>query len=131
MRYAVVHTTDFTYSEPVPLCQNEVHLKPRVSPRQECLSHRLSIRPQPREIDDVTDYFGNPLTFFAIQERHHELSVTSHCEVRITSANYIPPDSTVSWETARDQTIAARDVEAFEAAQFLFASPHVSLSREL
>jgi transglutaminase-like putative cysteine protease len=126
MRYRVVHTTRYGYSEPVALCQNEVHLSPRDTPRQTCVKHELAIVPGSPKVDTATDYFGNRLSFFTIQERHQEFSVTAASEVRLIGATYIPPEETPAWESVRE---AVRG-EPFDA-EFVLDSPFVTRSHEL
>ncbi len=124
-RYRVSHATRYLYSEGVPLCQNELHVKPRDTARQTCRSHRLEINPLPHKIDESRDYFGNPIQFFTIQDRHHELSVAAHSEVELHTAEYLPPDKTTAWEEiAGLQRGPVRD--DLEVRQFIYDSPHVT-----
>ena len=125
MRYRVVHSTTYSYSEPVSLCQNGIHLTPRKTSRQSCLAHRLTICPAPGKLQEYVDYFGNPVHFFTIPDAHQEMLVTAESDVSISSAAYIPPETTSLWEHVRDSTKTAQTVEALDARQFLFDSPHV------
>jgi transglutaminase-like putative cysteine protease len=129
--YKVVHTTRYTYSEPVPLCHNELHLTPRNTRRQTCLAHELTISPTPDAIDESLDYFGNPGSFFIIHERHQVLSVTAASEVRVIASSSVEASSTPPWERVRDETGARLDDAAHEARQFVYDSPHVEVSRAL
>jgi transglutaminase-like putative cysteine protease len=131
VRYKVVHATTYLYSEPVPLCHNEIHLKPRNTPRQSCLSHELSIRPVPLDIETCLDYFGNQVQFFTIQEQHHELLVRAESEVRLLGADNIPLEDTPPWEQVRDRMRGARDPESLDARQFVLDSPNVPTSTGL
>ena len=45
MIYNVTHTTKYAYTEPVSLCHNLVHLRPRVVPRQLCHFSHLEVQP--------------------------------------------------------------------------------------
>src|SRR5947209_7745503 len=83
MQYQVTHTTAYQYSEPVSLCHNLAHLTPREAPGQQCLHSALSILPQPAVLSERTDYFGNPCTFFAVQEPHRELIATAAHHIRL------------------------------------------------
>jgi transglutaminase-like putative cysteine protease len=126
MRYHVVHTTTYSYSEPVSLCQNEVHLTPRNTARQSCLDHRLTIRPTPSKLEEYVDYFGNKMHFFSIPDAHREMLVTAESDVRVLSAEYLPPEETPPWEQVRDFAKSSSSPEALDARQFLFDSPHVA-----
>jgi len=130
VRYRVMHATSFRYSEAVPLCQNELHVKPRDTQRQACLRHRLEISPQPQKIEECRDYFGNAIQFFTIQDRHYELSVTAHSEIELRPAEYLPPDNTIPWEeVARSQIGLVGD--GLEVRQFVFDSPYTASRPDL
>ena len=77
IRYRVTHITEYRYTASVPQCQNEAHLLPRATPRQECEHAQLRIQPSPAVCQDREDFFGNRVTYFAIQEPHAGLSVTA------------------------------------------------------
>jgi transglutaminase-like putative cysteine protease len=131
IRYQVLHATNYFYSEPVPLCQNEVHLRPRDTSRQKCLTNRLDISPPPHKLEERRDYFGNPIHFFTLQDRHRQLSVAARSEVEITSADYLAPDETESWERVRDRMRGKAGCTNLAALEFTFDSPHVTASPEL
>jgi transglutaminase-like putative cysteine protease len=131
VRYQIVHATNYFYSEPVPLCQNEVHLKPRDTARQRCLAHRLEIAPQPHKLEECRDYFGNRIQFFTIQDQHSELSVAAHSEVELALAEPPKPGETVPWEHVRDAMRARPANGNLEVRQFVFDSPHVAVGTEL
>src|SRR5262249_53238849 len=83
MIYHVLHTTTYTYSEPVSLCHNIAHLTPRVCPRQSTRQSQLLITPLPAVTAQRLDYFGNPMTFFTIQEPHRRLTVTAMHQTQV------------------------------------------------
>jgi transglutaminase-like putative cysteine protease len=120
MNYRVTHTTTYSYSEPVALCHNLVHLTPRESPRQARRHSRLTITPEPAVTWDGADYFGNPVTFFTIQEPHRQLTVTAVHVTQVSLAGSHDPAVSVPWEQARDRLRAELD-----AYQFAFDSVYV------
>ena len=130
MDYKITHTTVYTYTEAVPICHNEVHLTPREHPRQARLASRLGVRPQPAAIDTQLDYFGNHVSYFAIELGHERLTVTASSRVRVTEAAPPLPLAT-PWEAIRDRLAEDRSAPFLEACQFAFDSPHVATSREL
>ncbi len=91
MHYSVSHKTTYSYTDPVALCQNQIHLTPRGTAAQDCLEFELLIKPEPVVRRKWIDYFGNEVWYFSIEEPHHELSVTGQSRVvvrepvRITS----------------------------------------------
>jgi transglutaminase-like putative cysteine protease len=122
MRYQVSHTTVYEYNEPVSLCQNLVHLRPRTVPGQRCLSTSLDIDPVPGAVSDRIDYFGNPATFFSIQEPHRQLTLTANHQVEAQTGPTLEPDRSPPWEAVRDLLTTDRSRPALEAYQFVFGS---------
>ncbi|MGH8690425.1 MAG: transglutaminase N-terminal domain-containing protein, partial [Burkholderiales bacterium] len=55
MRLQVVHETHYSYSSPVELSQQLLHLTPRPLPWQVRHAHRISIDPAPGEYDERDD----------------------------------------------------------------------------
>jgi transglutaminase-like putative cysteine protease len=127
--YHIHHRTCYTYEEEVPICHNLAHLRARRSPRHHWLSADMEIHPTPATRVDRTDYFGNTVTFFAIQEPHRELMVTTDSEVRVDAAEASPGDGNMAWEAARDSFKLAgvpHSPASVDAFQFTFPSPCIS-----
>jgi transglutaminase-like putative cysteine protease len=131
MRFQVVHTTSYFYSEPVALCHNELHLTPRNTPTQTCLVHLLSIRPPAAKIEEAVDYFGNQVRWFTIGEPHLEFSITARSDVRRTAVAFTATEKTQTWEAVSQAARAANEPSSFEASQFLFDSPSIAACAEL
>jgi len=131
MIYHVRHTTTYEYSEPVALCQNLAHLTPRSTPQQACRSTALEITPLPAVVSQQTDYFGNPATFFTVQEMHKELKVTAVHLVAVTPDAPPAPESTPPWEDVREMMPRDRSPEVIAAYEFVFGSPYVPVLKEL
>lgn len=102
MRYRITHTTHYHYSQAVGLCQNEARLQPRDYTRQECQLNHFEITPKPADFVERFDFFGNHVAYFAIQQAHSQLTVTSISEVIVfpkpATLNF---ESSLSWESAR------------------------------
>ncbi|HEY2148381.1 MAG TPA: transglutaminase family protein [Pirellulales bacterium] len=130
MDYKIVHTTEYSYTESVPICHNELHLTPRETPHQRRLVSRLAIVPTPRLIESRLDYFGNDATFFAIDEGHDRLTVTASSRVRVSSPPQ-PPTNQASWESIRERLAADRTPANLDAVQFTLGSPHIETSPAL
>ncbi len=101
--YRVQHTTLYKYADPVPVCHNLAHLLPRDSADHRWTSAEIDIHPVPAIRAARLDYFGNRLTFFAIQEPHRKLQVTatSNVEVTRTSVRHHSPPPTAHGKTRR------------------------------
>ena len=130
MLYAVSHTTNYLYTEPVSLCHNLVHLRPRPLPRQVCHQSQLIVQPEPRTLQSQMDYFGNPMTLFTIQEPHRKLSITAKHRIEVTPSDPLRLLDTPSWEQVRDLMKTARAPAFLEAYQFVFDSHYVQRSTE-
>ncbi|MFM8578155.1 MAG: transglutaminase N-terminal domain-containing protein [Planctomycetaceae bacterium] len=126
IRYDVRHVTTYSYSEPVPVSHNEVHLVPRVLPWQQVLSTQLVVEPNPSAISQHIDYFGNPVGFFSIEEGHDRLVIAALSTVEILAREpTTSPDADEPWERVRDRLLADPGPEALEAGQFRLDSPYV------
>ena len=131
MKYSISHTTTYRYGEPVPLGHNEACLTPRASPWQRCHSNRLAIRPVPTSVQNWTDFFGNRVSYFTVEEEHRELSIHAQSEVEVWEPAYPDPASTPAWEDVRDLLAAATDAQTLAATWFGFSSPYVQCDPKL
>src|ERR1700677_3478753 len=130
MRYKIVHTTTYTYSDAVPICHNEVHLIPRDAARQACLYNRLRIKPRPSVLEQRVDYFGNRVTNFAIEQAHQKLTVVALSRVHVTAAPpALDPAASAAWEDVRDALCSFSDL--VEVYQFVFDSALAKASAAL
>jgi transglutaminase-like putative cysteine protease len=125
MHYNVRHTTTYSYSDPVAICQNELHLTPRQTPFQTCTGFQLEISPEPMLLRSRVDAFGNEVWYFSLEEPHQELRVTARSRVGITPREQPAPRMTPGWETVRDQLAAAGTAELRLVSQFRFESPYI------
>ena len=81
MIFNVKHTTKYEYNAPVIYCHNIATLRPRESKGQQLLDYKIQITPQPAEISERIDFFGNYITRFSIQTEHIELKVTTKSKI--------------------------------------------------
>ncbi|MBF0332274.1 MAG: transglutaminase family protein [Alphaproteobacteria bacterium] len=116
MKFRVRHLTTYRYGEAVQLSHHAAHLRPRPVPGQTVGAVTMAIRPEPAVLHDGRrDYFGNPTTFFTIQEPHRTLEVEASFSVE-TAPRKPPPQVAIAWDAVRP---------AAEAMDFLFDSPQV------
>jgi transglutaminase-like putative cysteine protease len=130
VKYAVTHLTEYRYGEPVPLGHNSVRLKPRKMDRQDLLSHSLEVTPNPIVRNERIDFFGNPVTWFSVQEPHDRLRIISRSTIEVRPLQ-LP---TGFWWPAWDHVafkLQGRDLQLLEAKQFVFDSPHVATDKLL
>lgn len=104
MKYRITHTTVYNYSQAVGLCQNEARLLPRDFWRQRCESSHFEIVPTPTDFYEFIDFFGNRVTYFAIQQSHKQLVVTAISEITIFPRHDIISDLSkpLAWEQVRN-----------------------------
>jgi transglutaminase-like putative cysteine protease len=124
MKHHVVHVTEYLYAERVSTSHHALHLLPRATPTQACLSDELEIAPVPALRRERRDDFGNRCTYVEIHEPHNNLRVTSRADVDVAPAPPLPAAS-APWESVRDAVSAGADAEARAARAYAFASPHV------
>ena len=117
LQYEVVHTTEYDYSQAVAVSHHQARLSPRILPHQERLFHELEIEPAPAVVTTHTDYFGNAVTFFAMQGAHRRLTVRARSRVAVHATRPPGPSDTPPWEAVADRTTLP-----LEALEFLFES---------
>lgn len=105
MLYKIIHTTNYTYSEPVSICHNIARLVPRSFEKQLCKKSSVSISPHPDVMNEFEDFFGNKVMYFAIQQEHKNLTVTVTSEVE--KVNKDNPEmnlyAAVPWQEVKEQ----------------------------
>jgi transglutaminase-like putative cysteine protease len=130
VRYRVTHRTEYVYAEPVTLCHDEAHLTPRDTATQRVLRHGLEVDPVPAVVSRREDFFGNPVTYFAVQASHPRLVIIARTEVGRDAAGR-PGSAPIAWEAAAAHVRDALASPAFEARQFVLDSPMARATPEL
>ncbi|WP_247889888.1 transglutaminase family protein [Azospirillum brasilense] len=102
VRFRVRHTTRYDYGEDVSVSHHLLHLTARPHPRQRVHRSTLTILPAPAVQSSHTDYFGNTVTYVAMQEPHRQLVVTAESEVEVGPPPLLDAMLTPSWELVRD-----------------------------
>lgn len=125
MMYAVRHTTEYRYADPVVLCQNQACVQPRTTAGQRCTDFTLEITPEPLVRRPWTDYFGNRIWYFAFDQPHRVLSVTARSRVARTAAPPLDPGQTPAWEWCQQRFWQPTDIGTRRACQFVAESPFV------
>lgn len=128
MRYRVSHNTTYSYEDFVSISHNEARLTPRRTARQSTTRTQFLIEPVPAELVTESDYFGNVVSFFSIEESHARLAVTAVSEVEVSGDP--PPDGPNSppWETVRERVPGDHSRAGLEALGYTFDSPFVRQS---
>ena len=131
MNYSITHRTLYEYAAPVTVSHHVTRLEPRATNAQECTAFTLKIFPEPTLSKARTDYFGNRLCFFAIQEVHSKLEIITHSRVTVNARPPLAPEATPAWEDVAQFFRDPVSPEVVEPYQFVFDSPQIRASQDL
>lgn len=127
--YRVRHQTRYHYSDQAAISYNRLHGRPRPCPGQTARAADLVVDPEPAFLTEHLDFFGNPVTFFTVEEPHQALTVTVSFEASVPARSW--EASSDPWEAVAASLRNPRDPAALEASQFRFASTWVECSEPL
>ena len=130
MLYKVSHRTTYKYVSSVSVGDHVACLKPRSFAKNQLLRNTLLIQPTPVTLTERTDYFGNTLCFFTVQEPHKELVVESQSEVVVEGSGVAAEAVSLPWEESAKSLSLDGSLEAIAACQFQFESPRIRLRPE-
>ena len=130
MTYRIVHKTTYKYKQPVAFGTHVAYLTPRPRPHQTCTSHELLVSPVPVAMSEGTDYFGNSLTHFTIQEPHEELNIEARSRVVAGGPPVKWPEFSLAWDEVVRSLAADLSADGLDAYQFVFESPRIPLGAE-
>jgi len=124
--YRVIHTTTYSYDADVTGSFGQFYLRPRDAAWQSCLAHEVQIDPEPADLFRHVDLYGNTKSYFHVVKPHTELQVSAISMVDVSGHELDPQALALPWEQARP--LERTDVpDAWEAADFTFASPYVEI----
>jgi transglutaminase-like putative cysteine protease len=131
MTYRILHRTTYNYSEPVTVSHHSARVNPRFTAAQSRAQFSLRITPEPAVRKTRTDYFGNRVCFFAIQEIHSRLEVEAVSVVTLTAST--PPALTLSppWTEVAELFRDPVSPEVVDQYQFCFDSPLLRTAPDL
>ncbi len=75
MKYKLIHKTEYQYAEPVNNYHGLLCLMPRMLPKQLCSDFEISIDPQPEQVIEHVDFYGNTTHYFSLHASHKKLTV--------------------------------------------------------
>jgi transglutaminase-like putative cysteine protease len=131
MTYRIVHRTTYKYKYPITFGNHVACLTPRTLEHHECHWSELRIEPKPTTRSDRTDYFGNRISLFTIQEPHKQLVVEARSEVSLDGGRPRVPDNSPPWEEVARMVPEDHSAASLAAYQFDFESPRIKPSAEL
>jgi transglutaminase-like putative cysteine protease len=131
MNYRITHRTVYEYAEPVTVSHHAARVRPRLTETQERADFSLRIAPEPAVQTMRTDYFGNRVCFFSIQQLHQKLEITATSLVSLRRMDHPALENSPSWEAVAGLFRDPVSPSVVEPYQFCFNSPLVTVSREL
>ena len=131
MRYRIVHTTEYQYSEPASLSQNELFLHPRETAHQRVVGCTITVDPEPQYLHERQDYFGNSAMVFMVQHPHRRLRVTAESLIETTRVSPVDGRATPAWEEVARRLRDHHRPEELAAYQFVFPSQMVKVSDDI
>lgn len=132
MLLEIIHDTHYAYQPTVEIAQHFTHLKPPTTATQAVISSSVIVDPQPSWQEEHLDSYGNICTFFSLQNRHSELLISAKSLVQTQTKPVIGPKPlhTPPWEAVREYFRYHSKTHWDSAAEFLFASPFVTIRPE-
>ena len=130
MIYKILHRTTYKYKYPVSVGNHVACLRPRSLPPHQSAASELHVHPAPETSIERTDFFGNTLSFFTIQEPHRELIVESRSHVDVDGDTTARMQTTLPWEDAAAAVSTGQSEADLEASQFRFESPRIRIRPE-
>lgn len=125
------HITTYQYEWPVSWASHVGHLAPRNTSRQTVLTSDIRIDPTPTWLSRATDYFGNNVIRFSLEDHHESLTVTAAMAVQIDITAPPAPFSTSPWNDISRDILSPTTEMQIDANSFLFGSPHAPTTSEL
>lgn len=129
MKYQLRHLTRYEYSGPATLSHNEARILPRQLPWQTCTDTQLSIKPGALGLSERQDFFGNRVSYFAIEAVHNSLEVVVSSEVETFARPAQDFFSGTAWEDAAAEmscVVRSGNRDSIAARLFVLDSPFVS-----
>ena len=131
MNYHITHRTLYEYTAPVSVSHHVARLEPLATATQSRESFSLQIFPMPALRRARTDYFGNQLCFFAIQEIQSRLEIITSSRVMVQPKKPAQNESAAPWESVAEMFRDPVSPEVVEPYEFVFDSPQIRASLEL
>jgi transglutaminase-like putative cysteine protease len=131
MIYDVRQETIYHYASVVTHARHVVRLGLIDRSDQRVVVAALDFQPAPVERREGQDFFGNRVTWIALDQPHDTLTVKLTARVAIDRSTSIVSDTTPPWERVRQEAFETADFSATSPAHFLFPSRQVSLDPEI
>lgn len=125
-RYALVHRTAYEYDDEVTSSFGLTHLLPRSTEGQRPLAAALEVEPEPLDVREHVDFFGNRAAYVEVDTPHTRLVVTARSEVEVLARDPLDLATlTTPWEAVAGQLAGSHGAGVLAARPYLLASPLV------
>jgi transglutaminase-like putative cysteine protease len=132
MKYKLVHKTSYKYAQAVNNYHSLLCLTPRTLPDQQCNSFSIQITPEPAQIIERTDFYGNKTHYFSLHSPHKELTVLTTGIVerfsQQTGSLFMP--SEISCGNVRQRILGDRSLK-ISMLEYMLPSPLVRWDQEI
>ena len=133
--YRIEHRTSYSYDSDVTGSYGLLHLRPRDLAWQTCVAHEIKIEPEPADLFQHLDLYGNTKSYFHVVQPHTRLVVTASSVVSVEVDTLDSGVLEMPWEQAvprtQDDDHTPVHADAWEAADFTFPSPYVEIPRPI
>jgi transglutaminase-like putative cysteine protease len=129
--YDVRQSTIYHYASPVVNAKHALRLTPIDREGQRVHAAALDIDPAPVERREGHDFFGNRMTWIALDQPHDSLTVRVAARVAVERKDRLDAMATPAWELVRDAAFACSDLSPQAPAHYLFPSRQVSLDPDI
>ena len=131
MIYDIRQTTSYSYASKVSYARHVLRLTPVDRPGQRVHASALEIDPVPIGRREGTDFFGNRMTWIALNAPHDRLVVRVAARVMVEDVEHPDLFGSPPWEELRDAVFMTSDFGPMSPAHFLFPSRQVPLDPEI
>ncbi|WP_375385060.1 transglutaminase N-terminal domain-containing protein [uncultured Microbacterium sp.] len=128
----MAHRTEYSYDDDVRDSLGLVHGVPRPLPWQQVAWHRVTVDPEPGDLTEDLDGYGNVVSYFHVTEPHRRLTIEAQSEVTVVAPEYDPAALAEPWERSRP-LLHPGVPGAWAATEFVLESPrakHVDEARD-
>ncbi|MBP2150835.1 transglutaminase family protein [Xanthobacter autotrophicus DSM 597] len=132
MLYDIRQTTTYSYQVPVRVVRQVLRMTPMDRfGHQHVIAHILDVDPEPAELEQGTDFFGNGLTWLTIDQPHGHLSITTRSRVDVTATPLPDPAATPLVDEVRVVALEEPDLGPDAAVHGLFPSRAIPIDADI
>lgn len=119
--YQIDHETVYDYTLPVLYSNHLAYMLPRAVPRQNWISHKIEVEPNPMARQERLDIYGNRALAFSIEQEHEHFRFKTTAVVEVKAEE--PPAQSPAWEEVAKLLKCPSDSDTLEASMYAYSSP--------